>query len=249
MKKDSLAVLRLPERTRGELEHFVRQLEDICQRNLLCVALYGSPVKGSCAAGSSELPVLVVVERLESGDMRALLPPMDQARRAALVRPLVLTARELRRSTDVMPLELLEARQHYELLVGEDLLQTIFISDEHLRLACEREAKRLVLRLRQLFLTQSGLRPALAETVSSNYGLFLRLLSLAIELGTMESPSDSEALLSAAERALGLGRDTLLELGRLRSDSTIDRAEVLRLFETFHSAAVRLADYLDRLES
>jgi hypothetical protein len=63
--------------------------------------------------------------------------------------PLIVTPEYVRRSLDAFPLEFLEIHQTRCTVFGDDTFAAIEPHPEHLRLQCERELKRLMIRLRQ----------------------------------------------------------------------------------------------------
>ena len=132
--------------------------------------------------------------------------------------------------------------------VGQDVLEDIFVHDEHLRLACEREAKQMVLRLRQLYMLRAGLRPALRETLISTINPFLRLLAVALQLTGKNPPEELDQMLELASRQLDIPGDALLKVWSLRfSTHPTEEAILTGLYEQFIECAVGLASYVDRL--
>ncbi|MGE0489044.1 MAG: nucleotidyltransferase domain-containing protein [Vulcanimicrobiota bacterium] len=230
------------------LETCLEELKSILSQDLLAVVLYGSAARGDFAAGTSDLNLMVVTRSFSTHQLREVTATIQAAWRAVRLDPFILTLEELRRSADVFPLRYHEIKSCYRLLAGEDVLEDIFVHDEHLRLACEREAKQMVLRLRQLYMLRAGLRPALRETLISTINPFLRLLAVALQLTGKNPPEDLEQMLELASRELEVPADALFRVWSLRfSTQPTEEAILTGLYEQFIECAVGLASYVDRL--
>lgn len=237
----------LPTAARAPLGHFVETLKERFHRDLHCLAVYGPVLRGEFNPKLSEVNVLVVLRQLGSPELKRLVEPVQLARRELLLEPLVFSLEDLRRSTDVFALRVLECQRRYQVLAGEDLLGTLFVSSEHVRLACEMEAKRIVLRLRQLYLVRPGLRPAWQEALVDNLRPLLRILSFCLELAGRTPPNSVNELLEQAQEAIGLDEGVLRRVLALRYEHRTEHRELEQLFEDYLENAVRLASFVDRL--
>ena len=66
--------------------------------------------------------------------------------------PLLFTKEELKRGVDVFPVEFLNIKHDYKILIGEDLLKDIQISKKNLRLQLEFEFRSKLIHLRSEYL-------------------------------------------------------------------------------------------------
>ncbi len=237
----------LPATARAPLGLFVDSLKERFHRDLDCLAVYGPVLRGEFNPKLTELNVLIVLRQLGSAELRRLVEPVQLARHEVLLEPLVLSLEDLRRSTDVFALRVLECQRRYQVLAGEDLIGSLFVSSEHVRLACEAEAKRIVLRLRQLYLVRPGLRPAWQEALIDNLRPLLRILSFSLELAGRTPPQRVDELLDQAHEAIGIDRDVLRKVLALRYEHRPEHRELEELFEDYLDNAVKLASFVDRL--
>lgn len=237
----------LPVAVRAPLARFVETLREVFHRDLQTLAVYGPVLRGDFNPKLSDVNVLLVLRELDGPELRRLVEPVQLARREILLEPLLFSLEDLRRSTDVFALRILECQRRYQVLAGEDLLGPLFVSSEHVRLACEGEAKRIVLRLRQLYLVRPGLRPAWQEALIDNLRPLLRLLSFCLELAGRPLPTRVEELLEAAREVVGLDVDVLRQVLALRYEHRTEHRELERLFEAYLENAVKLASFVDRL--
>lgn len=239
---------KLPPDIRQALTQFVDTLEQTFKSGLLSVVLYGSAARGDYVPASSDINVMVVLKEFDIPQLQRIVGPVQWARSEVRLEPFILTLEELRRSADVFPLKYMEIKRGYEVLAGEDLMSLIFVHSEHLRLACEREAKSMVLRLRQMYMLRAGLRPALREALIQHSNPFLRLAENALELTGKEVPEDREQMIELASQVVALEADVLFRLWTLRfATNPPDQSTLTQLYEGLIRNAVTLASYLDRL--
>ncbi|MCG8409264.1 MAG: hypothetical protein MI923_29015 [Phycisphaerales bacterium] len=147
VENHALAALSPP--MQAALHDYAELLQDMAGENLLGLTAYG-PVLGpdfdpSVMAASSVL----VLERIDLGLLRRLAEHGPTLGRKHVTAPLVMTPAYIESSLDSFPLELLEIHQRHAMLLGKNYFETLAIGAEHLRLQCEREFKRILVRLRQ----------------------------------------------------------------------------------------------------
>ena len=230
------------------LRQFVTDLEGIFARDLLSVCVFGGAAQGEFQAGLTEVSLLIVLHQVTAVELRKLVTPIQAARKDFFLDPLLFTMEDLRTSTDVFPLRLLQVRKGYQLLSGKDFIGTLFVSPEHTRLACEREAKITVLKLRHLYLVRAGLRPAWYDALIDNIQLMIRLIGFALELTGHEIPERTESLLELAEKEIGIKQAVLLRVLLLRlSGERLEHGDLETLYEQYLESVERVARYVDRL--
>ncbi len=243
--------MSLPASVEVRLNDFVSELQQLLKAELLSVVLYGSAIRGDFVQGTSDVNLLIVLQRLGRAQRKILAEPVQRAWREARIEPMVLSWEEMRRSADVFPLTFRAIQRHYKIVYGQkDFVKQIFCHPEHLRLACEREAKTMVVRLRRLYLLRAGLRPALRETMVTNINPFLRLIRNALELTGKDPSEEVEQMLVLAQKHIKMPPDTLFRIWTLRfTDRPLEPEQLHQLFEDFLDCASGLAAYVDRLGS
>ncbi len=232
------------------LRRFVSELQGLFKNNLRSICLYGPSVQGNFVAGTTEVNILLVLDQFESSNLRQLAPAVQSARREILLEPLLFTTSDLHASTDVFPLRILQVKRNYLLLSGIDVLKDLAVHPEHIRLACEREAKSIVMRLRQLYLIQSGLRPFWREALIESVTVLFQLLRCALELSGIAIPEEEQGLLELSEREIGVDPAAIMRVFLLKfQNDRNDRQNLEQIFLQYLNTVECVSHYIDRLSS
>lgn len=143
---------------------FSELVQELTAENLRGLTLFGPVLDpGYSAAGDVPASSVLVLGRMDLLLLRRLAEHGPFLGRSRIAAPLVMTPDYIAESRDTFPLELLEIHQRHETLLGEDHFARLELDDEHLRLQCEREMKRILIRLRQGLLAAEGRDDFLVE--------------------------------------------------------------------------------------
>ena len=136
----------VPESLYSGLEDLSTRLSSLYRNSLLGLTLYGAALED----GHSHSPAqtIMVLERVDIGPLRTLAQHASLFGSQNLAAPLAMTPEYITASLDTFPLELIEVHQRHVTLVGTDYFESLDIRDEHVRLQCEREFKRILMRIR-----------------------------------------------------------------------------------------------------
>ncbi len=163
-----------------KLDEFVKRMREAAGNNLESVILYGSAVAGDFHPEFSNLNLFCVLRESPYAALQAISPVAKWWERQKQPLPLLMTRRELVRSTDVFTIELLDMRQHHRVLFGEDVLEGLQIPFDLHRVQVEYEMREKLLLLRQQLLMTSGNNrhswDLLVRSVSSFVTLFRHTL-------------------------------------------------------------------------
>jgi hypothetical protein len=233
------------------INEFVERMRTAAGTNLLAVVLYGSVAAGDYVADHSDVNLLCVLRETSYGAIEALAPAVDwwwgkQKHRA----PLLMSADEMRRSSDVFSIEFLDMRRHYRLLWGEDVLKTMEIPMRLHRAQLEYELREKTILLRQRLLVISGNEEAKWELLLRSLPAFGTLFRhTMIALGDAGAGSKREA---AAAIGGKLGIDTgvfgelldIRERKKERKTADVDEifARYLKLVEQVTAAVDKMLD-------
>ncbi len=135
-----------------KLDEFVQRMRGAAPDNLKAIVLYGSAATGEFHEGHSNVNLLCLVE---SGDPARLEPfhsTVEWWTGIGHPAPLIFTLDELRRSSDIFAIELLDMQARHKMLFGEEFLAGIAVPLRYHKLQVERELRTNWLRLRQIFL-------------------------------------------------------------------------------------------------
>lgn len=136
--------------------------------NLVGLTAYGDGLDGAIGSVASVL----VMRRVDLSQLRLIAERGPTLGNLGMTAPVVMTPEYVADSLDTFPLELMEVHQKHVTLVGDDHFASLSIEDEHLRLQCERELKRILIRMRQGLLAAGGREDVLAE-LGADIGLHL----------------------------------------------------------------------------
>src|SRR5271155_3410727 len=189
--------------TESKLTELVNRLKELAGANLKSVVLYGSAARGDFQDQRSDLNVLCVLGSLEASELRRVAPAVQwwigEQREPA---PLFFTEEELRRSSDVFAIEILDIRDAHRVLFGKDPVAAINIPMNLHRVELEHELRTTLLKLRQHFLLAAGkpeeLTTGLIKSTSSVLTLFRHVL-----IAFDQNPPKSRAEIIARTAELG----------------------------------------------
>ncbi len=138
----------LHESARPGAAELVRAVRAVFAGRLRGLAVFGSAASASFDP-RERIRSVVTLDRIDVPALAQLAQEGPRLGKLHVEAPLVVTADYVRRSLDAFPLEFLEIHQTRCAVFGEDTFADLPLRDEHLRLQCEREFKRLLIRLRQ----------------------------------------------------------------------------------------------------
>jgi len=231
-----------------KLSRLVEDLKRAHGDNLASVVLFGSAAAGNHIEGRSDLNVLVVLNRITPEDLRAAHPVITEWRKAGNSLPIYFTRDEMASSSDVFPIEFSDMTEIHRVLYGIDPFDGLRISTTNLRLQCEFELRGKLIRLRDLYIPNSGdverLSRLMAESLSSFAVLFRHVLRL---LGEEPPKKKREVVLSLASR-LNLDREPFLKILSVREDNKkLVEAEAHQVFAGYLAQIERVIEAVDKI--
>jgi hypothetical protein len=174
-----------------KLDEVVQKLKAAGAGNLKAVILYGSAATEEFHSKHSDLNLLCVVEHADAAHLEALHGPVEWWMRRGQRPPLVFTLEELRLSSDIFTIELLDMKSRHRILFGENVLAGLSVSLRFHALQVERELRVNWLRLRQSILAAPKKPKAYVEIMTASFSSFAALFRHAlIALG--ETPGDTK---------------------------------------------------------
>jgi predicted nucleotidyltransferase len=229
-------------------QRFAWELEGVFDTDLVSVVLYGSAARGEYRPGVSDLNLLVLLREVTPAALRAA----GELARAWVAEgnspPLMLSADEWRRSTDVWAIEVADIQDAHLTLVGADPFEGIVIRPEDLRLQCERELKGKQIQLRERYLLFAGQPEELGELLIRSFSTFLVLFRSVLRLSGEPPERDGEAAVRQVARHVGFDPAPLLEIHRARAGGLKLRPEAdSRVAVGYLDAVSRVVEHVDRL--
>ncbi|HVF27454.1 MAG TPA: hypothetical protein VM943_04375 [Pyrinomonadaceae bacterium] len=229
--------------------HLIDDLRATHGDNLNSVVLYGSAA-GDHVEFRSDYNLLIALRRITPEDLRLAQAPMREWRRLGHPLPVYFTVAELQTAGDVFPIEFHLMEKARLVLYGEDPLQTLRISDEHLRHQTEYELRSKLLQLRRHYIPASVSSEKLQGLMRSSLVTFAALCAPALILNGVEPPAQKRACVETAARHFALDMTPFARIFELREDGTdsLTDVEANEIFAAYMAQIERLTEAVDRIE-
>jgi predicted nucleotidyltransferase len=233
--------------TDSKLTELVNRLKELAAGNLHSVILYGSAARGDFHEKHSDLNVLVILQSLAAADLRRVAPAVqwwinDQREPA----PLFFTEEELRRSSDVFAIELLDIRAAHRVLYGKDPVAAINVPMNLHRVELEHELRTTLVKLRQHFLLASDkpreLTAVLIKSTSSVITLFRHVL-----IAFDETPPASRAEVISRTAAVANADASALNAALHVRESPEANHDILAIYGAYLQGIEKVVAALDHL--
>lgn len=231
------------------LSALTERLSTALGEQLVSVVLYGSAAMGDWQEHHSDINVLCVLRRLHSQELAACEPIFRWWTAGGNLPPLLLTAEEVRTSTDCFPMEFRDMRDHRRILFGSDPIDGLQIDWSFYRAQVEHELRAKQIRLRQkaagLLRAPEKLKGLLVDSLSTFSVLGRHALILSGRPPLYKKAEVLSALEDALARKLDGSRQILSF--RLSSQQTAGR-DVTIAFEKYLDEMEALVQFVDALE-
>jgi len=224
---------------RAALADYASLIGELAGDALAGLTLYGPVLGESFDPERMTATSVMVVSRIDLGLLRRLAEYGPKLGGSHISAPLVMTPGYIQGSLDSFPLELLEIHQGHVTLIGKDHFDALSFDAEHLRVQCEREFKRIGMRLRQGLLA-AGSREDFLGALEVDIGQhLLRTLRGLIWLKGTRDTLSIDRVLAESERLVG---DKLPGIGSaIRAHGEHDWTE----FQSLYADVEKLAAMAD----
>ncbi len=231
------------------LAQLVERLKKAYGDRLESVILYGSAAAGDHHAKYSDLNVVCVLAQITPRELAESTAILTWWREKGNPSPLLLTAEEVRDSTDCFPIEFHDIRERHRVLYGEDVVAGLEIDRSFYRAQVEHDLRAKLLRLRQRAAGVLGdkalLRTLLAESVST----FAVLFRHALLLHGVEARFERREVIEQTRQRFGIDPAPFLKLLDLREEKVKPRdIEPVPLLAGYMNQIQTVIDAVDRLE-
>ncbi len=215
---------------------------------LVSLILYGSGARGD-HDGLSDLNVLCVLERLTPRELGQAEPIFRWWRGLGNPAPLLLSAEEVRTSTDCFAMEFHDIKEVHRILSGADVVSNLAIDDTFYRGRVEFEVRSKQLRLRQKAAGVLSDAELLTKLMTESVSTFLTLGRHVLRLTGVDAPTQKRAIAEAMEKAFGIEAGPFYTLLDLREGkSKVRGLDAASLFAAYLQQIELLVATVDRLE-
>lgn len=188
---------------RSALEDYAGLIRELAGEHLSGLTVYGPVLDADFDPEALTATSVMVLGSIDLALLRRLAEYGPKLGRMHISAPLVMTPDYILKSLDSFPLELLEIHQRHATLAGTDHFATLRFDAEHLRLQCEREFKRILMRLRQGLLA-AGSREEMLGALQLDVGQHLvRTLRGLLWLKGFREALPARRVLAESEQRVG----------------------------------------------
>lgn len=223
----------------------VEQLASLCDElagdKLLSLTVFGDALTANFDPDTTPAGSVLVLKDVDLNVLRRLAERGVDLGKHRVVAPLIMTPQYIKDSLDTFPLELLEIHRHHTTVMGEDYFEDLDVNSEHLRLQCEREFKRILIRLRQGMLAAAGRQKQLNELAVDVGAHLLRSVCGLLWLKGVKEAVAHREVIEAAEKLVGQ------TLTGLRAATDLHPTGGWANFEQLYNDAATLARLADEL--
>lgn len=235
-------------KVRKTVEGFCRKLLEESVSLIDSIILYGSATGADFIEKKSNINILLAVKETSLLKFQPLLTLFEQYGKKGVVPPLIFTPEEIKDSADVFPIEFLDIKENYVLLLGRDLFAGLNISISNLRLQCESELKGKIIRLRQIYLERGRQPKDIEKVISSTFSSFVPIFKNLIRLKNKVPPYDKEGIVNILCQEFGIEKEVLLTVLRDRKgDGEIGGKDAAAFLEKYLDLLTKLANMADKL--
>lgn len=156
-----------------KIEIYCTEMMEIHQEELISIYAYGDTLEKKSLSPKSRLSLLFIFENITMDILNKSLSPVKKGINNNIVTPLFMTKNNIKTSTDVFPLEFLEIKNNNILLYGSDIMETIEIKTDNIRLQCEQEIKGKIIRLRQTYLEKGDQDKITEAMILDSFGALI----------------------------------------------------------------------------
>ena len=232
------------------LNRLVERLTKGFEDRLVSVVLYGSAAVGEHHGRYSDINVLCVLRSVTLRELADAEPIFRWWRQLGNPSPLLLSAEELRTSTDCFPIEFTDIRDSHRILHGEDVAEDLEIDTTFYRAQVEYQLRAKLLRLRQKAGAVLSDRDLLLKLMAESLSTFCVLIRHALRLAGEKCGSEKREIVSCASQRFGMDPQSFTTLLDLREKKIkprdIDPRSLFGSYLESVGAAVAAVDQLER---
>jgi len=232
-----------------KLAQLTERLQAAFGDRLVSAILYGSAASGDWHENASDLNVLCVLTRVTPVELGESEPIFRWWRELGNPPPLLMSAEEVRSSTDCFPMEFHDMKAHRRLLTGVDVIDDLEIDPGFYRAQVEHELRAKLLRLRQKAAGVLSRPEPLLKLLVDSVSTFCVLARHALILGGREPKWRKRDVVSELQTTLAkplagfAGALDVRANGKLPAGMT-----AVVLFERYLSEVDSLVEYVDHIK-
>jgi len=211
--------------------------------------VYGSVARGDWDKKNSDINLLLILDHNDYKDWPIATEKNKKLVKKGFSTPLLLTENYINSSLDVYPIEFLDMKLFHDTIYGQDLLDGLTISKDHLRLQAEREIKGKWVQLRQAAIERSNDTSAMRELLLMSLNTWVSVLQSILFIEDKEVPSDKKIIIDEGALIAGLNSETLDAILEYRKErKAMNRISSWNLLEKVLEEMDKLARFIDNYQ-
>ena len=227
------------------ITRLTEQVRLIFGKDLVSLALYGSAAGEDFVAGTSDLNLAIVLERVTFQHLTALHHHLPKWHKLRVATPLLLDRQFLDRARDVFPMEFHDIKEQHRVLYGEEVFATLVIDGRHLRYQAEHEACGKLLRLRTLYAEVGTERKRLEALMLDSAKTFVIIMRNLVRLRRGESRTRYLQVIDEFERHFQQTFPTIRHLVHIKLGMQRWADGIEDTFRSYLDEVERLIDLID----
>jgi len=200
------------------IHQFKTDINQLFGNEVVSIVLYGSAATDEFVLKKSDFNFLVVLSQDGIHRVEEVQKFITFWQKRGITLPLFLTKSYIEASLDSYPVEFFNMKDAYQVVFGEDVLKSLAIRNQDLRLECERELKGKLLQLRQGTILTRGKTGALKRLMIQSLGAFISIFRVLLHLKKKEIPRTKQEVLLSTCREFNLDEGLFSVLISLRED-------------------------------
>jgi predicted nucleotidyltransferase len=232
------------------LEKLIDDLRAAHGDNLAAIVLYGSAATSDHTTPRSDHNLLIALERITPGDLRAAHDALREWHKLGQPTPVYFTVGELQDAADVFPIEFMQMEKVRKILFGRDPFEFVRLSRANLRHQTEYELRTGLIRLRRLYIPASTSAERLANLMSDSLASFAALFRAVLILNDQEPPVTKQETIDATTQLLSLDATPFARILTLHTEgaATLNIEQANSLFASYLAQIEKVIEAVDRIE-
>lgn len=240
---------KIPNKPEEIFTEFTTDFQTAFGDDLVSIILYGSGAKGDYVRGRSDINFLIVLKEQGIGRLDTLSELVARWRKRKVATPLFMSKTEICSSVDSYPIEFLNLKRHYRVVVGEDVLAGLVFDPGWVRMQCERELKGKSLLLLQRFIETEGSTRRLRELISVSITAFISIFRALLFLEGVEIPENKREVVRKMREHYGIDLDTFIKCIDVKEGIlTFSKGEIREVFFSCLREIRALSDRVDQMK-
>jgi len=232
------------------INSLIDDLKNIFRERIVSVILYGSYASGDYHKGISDINLIIILDKLEAKDLKIAYPAIKKWKKTKNPAPLFMDRAEWPTSCDVYAIEYSDIKDRHKLLYGEDIVSSLTVEKNHLRLQCESEIKNLLVRLRQSYLANSDNVKVIDNVIKKSSTSFIAVFRAVLRILEERVPPSHREVIDLFASKVNIDKDIFIEILELREkNKEIPKDKIENILQKLIDSLYQALIYIDKIKN